>query len=1088
MMRTGKSVIEGFRLSPPQQHLWSLQQQEDREVYRSRCVVMLDGDLQLEILRTAVADVISRHEILRSWFHSEADEMAVQVIAESAQPSIRYLDLSALVEVEQAAEIAKLSSEMNCPNFDLGQCPLMRMTVVTLQPRRHLLHLCLPALCADHAGLSNLVEEISNAYAARVRGAALSGEPMQYVELSEWQHELLESDDTKAGRYYWSKQDFSSLATLKLPFEIHSAVHRFTPLKLTSPLSPELLGRIESRTRRNQISTAVFFLSCWQVLLSRLADQRDIIVGTAFDGREYEDLVKVIGLVAKFLPVHSCMQRGLVFSELLKRVDESVREISSKQQYFDIDQVMKIKGKDEGASFFPYAFEFEEEPAQARAASVGFSMLSREVCFDRFKVKLSCIHEQESLVTEFHFDANSFSVEGVSYLARSFHTLLQSAVDNWDGVIDELQILSEVDRRRVLVEINETGGEYSLEECLHELFEGQVERRPEGVAVVFGKEEVSYGELNRRANQLAHYLRRRGVGPETLVGMMIERSIEMVVGVLGILKAGGGYLPLDASYPRERLRYMVRDAGVRVILTERGLASEVLEGGESEVVDLYGARAEIAAEQEENPESSAGPENLAYVIYTSGSSGKPKGVMIPHRGICNRVLWMQQAFGFSAADRFLQKTPISFDAAGWELFVPLFIGAQVVLAQPGGHQDCAYLVRTVVEQEVTVLQLVPSMLQVLLEQAGVGECRSLRWMFCGGEVLPPQLRERFYERMKGRLCNLYGPTEVSIDASYWECEHGSGEGLVPIGRPLTNMQMYVVDEEMAVVPVGVVGELYIGGRGVGRGYLGRAELTAESFMPDSLSGRAGERLYRSGDLGRYLADGNIEYVGRADEQVKVRGYRIELGEVETVLREHGQVQECVVVAREDEEGEKRLVAYVVEQGEGAGASVSVKEWREYLKQRLPEYMIPSSYVRLEQLPLTVNGKIDRRALPAPDGARPELGVDFVAPRGEVELRVAGVWAEVLGITEVGVEDNFFEMGGHSLQMIRVQGKLQALFDRELPLVRLFEYSTVRRLAKYLNEGEGKNRMSEQVHDRLRKQEEALEQQRRFMEQRKRTHG
>jgi len=523
-----------------------------------------------------------------------------------------------------------------------------------------------------------------------------------------------------------------------------------------------------------------------------------------------------------------------------------------------------------------------------------------------------------------------------------------------------------------------------------------VERTPDAVAVVFEDQQLSYRELNLRANQLAHYLQRLGVGTESLVALCMERSIDMVVALLGILKAGGAYVPLDPSYPRERLGFMLEDTEAAVLVTHERLIEKLPEQS-THLVYLDKDREKIVAENSDNPVSGATAENLAYVIYTSGSTGTPKGVMIRHCAISNHMLWMQEALPLHEGGRVLQKTPFSFDASIWEFYAPLLAGARLVMAPPGVHQDSARLIKVLVEQEVTVLQLVPSMLRILVEEEGLESCQNLRRVFCGGEVLPFQLTERFAGRSKAELYNLYGPTEATIDVTYGICGDKDGQS-VSIGRPIANMQVYILDSYLQPVPIGVVGELYIGGTGLARGYLNRPELTAEKFIPNPFSGDPSSRLYRTGDFARYLPYGNIEFLGRIDNQVKIRGFRIELGEIESVLGTHPGVRETVVLAREDSPGDKRLVAYVVA---APAFFPSASELRSFLKQKLPEYMVPSAFVFLDALPLTPNGKLDRNALPAPDLSRPELEQGFVAPRTPLEEIIAQIWAEVLKVEKVG---------------------------------------------------------------------------------------
>ncbi len=615
--------------------------------------------------------------------------------------------------------------------------------------------------------------------------------------------------------------------------------------------------------------------------------------------------------------------------------------------------------------------------------------------------------------------------------------------------------ITETERHLLLETWNQTAVDYPLDLCLHTAIEAQVERTPDALAVLFEQYTLTYRELNTRANQLAHYLQGLGVGPDVLVGVCMERSLELVIALLAILKAGGAYVPLDPSAPVERLTFMLTDMQTPVLLTQQRLLALLPEHIPTHIcLDTEWAR--IANETTTNPVSAVSASNLCYTIYTSGSTGQPKGAMNIHRGLVNRLYWMQHTYRLTAMDRVLQKTPFTFDVSVWEFFWPLLTGATLVVAKPGGHQDAHYLADLIVAQEITTLHFVPSMLQIFLQESDVVRCNaSLKRVICSGEALPFELQERFFARIDAELHNLYGPTEASIDVTYWQCQRDNQQRVVPIGRPIANTQIYLLDATMQPVPIGAAGELYIGGVGVARGYLNRAELTKECFVADPFSSDNEARLYRSGDLARYRPDGVIEYLGRIDHQVKIRGLRIELGEIESVLLQHPAVREVVLSAREDIPGDQRLVAYIVP---AHGQAPTSTELRVYLKARLLPYMVPSTFVLLAALPLLSNGKVNRHALPAPSSSRNTEAEPFVAPTSLIEQQLATIWEDLLQVHPIGIHDNFFDLGGHSLLVMRLVDRVTQVCGATLSLSTIFAKPTIAQLAAALaSEAEVKSR-------------------------------
>jgi amino acid adenylation domain-containing protein len=665
----------------------------------------------------------------------------------------------------------------------------------------------------------------------------------------------------------------------------------------------------------------------------------------------------------------------------------------------------------------------------------------------------------------FVFDTRAFDPAEVArwgdYYLRGFERLLENRDHS-----HRCSLLGEAERHRLLVQWNDTAVAYPRDVCIHQLIEEQVDRTPDAVALVYENEELSYHELNARANQLARYLREQGVRPDTLVALCMERSVEMLVGILGILKAGGAYVPLDPTYPAERLAYMIENSSPALLLTQSTLAPRFRDFPRAQLsLDLKETLAGYATTNLDAKDIGLTSRHLAYVIYTSGSTGRPKGVMNEHAALVNRLLWARDEYRVDPADRILQKTPFSFDVSVWELLLPLLAGAREIIARPNGHLDPAYLAEVLNTHEVTMVHFVPAMLQVFIDHQEVTDFPRLRRVICSGEALPYSLQLRWQARHPNiELHNLYGPTEAAIDVTAWRCVPGVHEGIVPIGRPIANIRMYVLDAQRDLVPLGVTGEVYIGGWGVARGYWNNETLTRERFVTDPFSADAGARLYRTGDVGRWLPDGAIEYLGRNDSQVKIRGFRIELGEIESQLRELPGVREAIVVARSDESGETRLVGYVVAEAGAEPPDGDFGEYRQALAARLPQYMVPTVFVMLDALPISANGKVDRKALPAPILSGHG---EYVAPDTPTEVALAQMWAQLLGRepASISIDANFFELGGHSLMLMRMSAQLRLQFARAPSVRDLYEAMTIRQLALSLDVHGTKQRLDEELSQR-----------------------
>lgn len=1034
-------VIEGFRLSPQQERVWLLHQEQGGPAYRAQCAARIEGELNVGTLRKALDRVVKRNEILRTTFQKLPEmTIPVQVVTDAVGASMTIADLERLSPEQQQAGVEALFQEGNRIAFDYRHGPLFNALLLALSPAEHVLIITMPAMCADGQTLENLVREIGATYSVCLRGEMIADEPLQFADLAEWQIELLESEETRDGARFWHGRDISPQTRSIAPFERgHQDGHLFSVARLRAAVDPDLVPMIEALVETQGASTKTFLLACWQLLLWRLTGKQ-VTIGAEVDGRPYAELEDALGPFAKYVPVACQLEEECDFARFLREVEGREREACKWQVYFSWDRFDAANGTMAETSFFSLCFSFATQPEWSVAGGPCFSISRREVCIDRFKLKLDCLQAKKALITEFHYDACRFLADDIKRLADSFHVLVENAVKSPETPLSRLEMLSVAERRQLLVELNDTATEYHRERlCLHEQFEEQARRAADRVAATFQGQLLTYAHLNSRANQLARYLGARGAGPEVLVGVYLDRSLDLVVGLLGILKAGAAYVPLDPSYPSDMIAYLLKDAAVSLLLTQRDLASHLSQSS-VELVCVGTDWPLIERESPENLRSTVLSENVAYVIYTSGSTGRPKGAMLPHRGIVNCLLWMQETYKLDSSDRFLFRTSLNFDPSVWEVFWTLSVGATVVMAS-GDLMEEALLVETVIRDGVTTIYLVPTMLEVFLSQTGARSCGSLKRVICGGESLSGETLRRYFSLLSAELHHSYGPTETSIAATEIKCAPGLFEKRVPIGRPIANTRAYVTDPWGQLVPLKISGELLIGGVCLGRGYLNRPDLTAERFIPSSFEAERGSRLYMTGDLVRILSGGNIEFLSRVDHQLKIHGHRIEPGEIESVLGQHHSVHQALAMVREDSPGEKRLVAYVVPWGEEPTAD----ELRTFLKSRIPEHMIPSIFVALSAFPLMPTGKVDRKALPTPERTRAKKNVVAVPPRTETEKMLADIWAQVLRVREVGVHDNFFELGGDSILSIQIVARAREA-GLSLTPKQLFDHQTIAELA------------------------------------------
>ncbi|HEV7474842.1 MAG TPA: amino acid adenylation domain-containing protein [Pyrinomonadaceae bacterium] len=1045
-------------LSFAQQRLWFLDQLGDSN-YLVPATSRLTGRLDVKALEASLNEIVRRHEALRTTF-TTIEGQPMQVIAPQLPLNLSVMDLSGLPLDERAVEARRVREEALRP-FDLERGPLVRASLVRLDENEHLLLLTMHHIVSDGWSLGVLFNELATLYEGFVAGQSpsLPELTIQYADFAVWQRRWLSGDVLEGQLAYWKEQLAGSPAILELPTDRpHPPVQTYKGSFLTCEIGKELTEALKELSRREGVSLYMLLLAAFKTLLARYAEQEQVVVGTPIANRNWIDIENLIGFFVNTLVLRTDLSGNPPFRELLKRIREVTLGAFAHQDvpFEKLVEELQPERDTSRTPLFQVMFSLQNSPMPLlELADVTMALLQDESTTSQFDLTLDVTERPQGLECLLEYNTDIFERATAQRILTHYSNLLESVVNQPQQRLRELPLLTEAERRQILVQWNDTARDYPDQRAVHQLFEDQVERSPQATAVVFDNERLTYAELNRRANQLAHYLRRFEVRPETRVGILLERSVQMPVALLGILKAGGAYVAFDPSYPPERLRYMIEDSDVSVLITQQSLLAD-LPQHHARLLCLEAEWATIAGQDSQNVQSGADAANLAYLVYTSGSTGRPKGILIEHHSLVNASYAFINNHRMTESDRLLQFASLSFDVAAEEFFSPWLSGGCAVMRPEqvvGSYAEFATLLQ---REKVTVVNLPASFwlewLTTLADRGGEMP-ESLRLVIVGNEKSLEETLQKWRRLVGERVewSNAYGPSETTITASNYEpSNNGSAreeKSTVPIGRPVMNVEMYVLDAAQQLVPVDVSGELYIGGAGVGRGYHKQAAQTAERFIPHPYSRKGGERLYRTGDAARYRADGNIEFLGRVDEQVKIRGFRVEVGEVEAVLAQHASVRESVVLAREDERGGHRLVAYVVSNN----GDVSTEELRSYLKQKLAEYMVPSSFMILEALPLTPNGKVDRRALPAADGVGTAALEVYIAPRSTMERAIADIWQEVLKLEKVGVNDNFFGLGGHSLLLVRAHSKVSEVLRVKLSMMEMFKFPTISALAEHLSQ-------------------------------------
>jgi len=1032
-------------LSYFQEQLWFLVQvNPDIPFYNESTAIHIKGELNVAALSQSFNAIIKRHEILRTTFTIVDGEPVQNVIALPPTFKLPIVDLRKVPDEKREAAALRLANEHAKQLFDLTQAPLVRAILVQMDETQFRLFATAHHIIADGFCLYNIfMQELISFYKVFSTGESLRLPelPIQYADFAGWQRQQTFEDELS----YWKTVLGNNPPMLQLPTDHSRPVKpTFRGAKQKLTLSQNLTTKLKQLDQQEGVTLFMTLLATFNTLLYRYTGQDDMIIGSVADCHNRSELENVMGYFVNTLVLRTDMSGNPTFKQLLARVREVTLGAYSHHDlpFQKLVEVFNPARNSNQNPFFEVALTLE--PPVMSALDSDWKLYQYDDGIDtdtaRFDLSLSFEERTNEIIGRIEYSTDLFEAATIERMIGHFQTLLEGIVTNPQQRISELPLLTERERHQLLVEWNDTQTDYPKDKCVHQLFEDQVETTPSAVAVVFGDQQLSYRELNTKANQLAHYLQTLGVKPEVLVGICVERSIEMVVGLLGILKAGGAYLPLDPAYPTARLAFMLEDAQVQVLLTQSSL-KEGLPETQTQVVCLDVEAEMLSQYRSENLISGITPTNLAYVIYTSGSTGNPKGVAIGHSNVVALLDWSKTIFTLEQISGTLLSTSLNFDVSVFELFVPLSRGGKIILVE-----NILSLSTLSEKAGVIMVNTVPSAMKELIKINGVPA--SVRVINLAGEPFSPQLVQELY-RIKTiqQVFNIYGPTEDTVYATFTLLSQSPHEKLT-IGRPITNAQTYILDHNLEQVPIGVSGELHLGGVGLARGYLNRPKLTAEKFIKNPFSDDPKSRLYKTGDLARYLPDGNIEYLGRIDNQVKVRGFRIELGEIEAVLAQHPDVQENAVIVHEASKTDKRLVAYIVPH---QGQMIENTTLRDFLSAQLPDYMVPSAFVTLENLPLTPNGKIDRRALSQLSVISYQLSEKtFVAPQTQDEKLLAEIWASVLGIERVGVHDNFFDLGGHSLLAVSLLAQIEQQFGKHLPLATLFQGATIEELARLLN--------------------------------------
>lgn len=1046
---TPRQDRNGLPLSFVQERLWFLEHLVPGSPrYIIPFSLHLRGAVQVRVLANSLAEIVRRHEILRTTFPYAHGQVEQHIASGEHIPQdmLAQIDLHTLQEEQRQDEIQRLTLEEASRPFDLAHDFPLRATLVRGAPREYVLLVSVHHIAFDGWSLALLIRELFTLYAAGVQGKApdLPDLPVQYADFALWQRHWLQGERGAEQLRYWCDQ-LAGLSTLQLPVDHpRPLLESFQGERCSTLLPAALTWQLKALSQREHATLFMTLLAAFQVLLARYSGQEDIAVGTAISNRTRSEFEGLIGCFANTVVLRTDLSANPPFQEILRRARETTLQAYT-QQDLPFEQLIQALHPERvlgHAPLFQVLFSLQSMPSiPEETGGLLVDLVPGETHTSKFDLTFSIIDEPQGLRCSLEYKRDLFEAEAIVYLLARWQLLLEGIVAHPGQHIGHFPLLSAAEWQQVIRERNATWREHTEDLCLHHYVEQHARLIPDALAVSFEDTQLSYFELNRQAERLATSLSSRGLRAGAIAGICLHRSLAAIIAMLGVLKTGAAYVPIDPGYPQERIQCIVQDTQLLLLISQTHLLPLFSEM-QTPIYCMDAAWPVLL--QPRGRTERVDPDALAYVLYTSGSTGTPRGVMISHRAIVNRLRWGREDVDLCAADRVVCLASLSFDISLWEIFGPLMVGAVVVVVGEDGVRDGVSLCDLLAHQQITIAHFLPSLLNVLLQETHPASWAQLRCILCGGEALSVALVQRVFERLHLPLHQFYGPTEASISATGWTGSPGIPLPFVPLGEPITNMQVYLLDPLLQPVPHGVPADVYLGGSGLAWGYLGQPDLTAQRFLPDPFSQQPGSRLYRTGDLARSHHDGALEFLGRGDQQVKVRGHRIELGEIDAALCTHPAIREGVVLAPATATGDRTLVAYVV-----ATPGPTSSDLRGFLRKKVPEYMVPSTFVFLETLPLTTTGKINRLALPAPE--RPPRASDqaYQAPHTELEQLVATTWQDVLQVDHVGRDDNFFELGGHSLLMIRVQSQLQSRLGTGIAIVALFQYPTVRLLARHL---------------------------------------